>query len=65
MSDVFVIRVQDIQQARIFFEQLGLSFVEEQHGEGPVHFACERNGKVFEIYPSTSGKSSARFYEAE
>lgn len=30
---------------------LGLEFVREQHGDGPVHFACEKDGVVFEVYP--------------
>ncbi|MBZ0293255.1 MAG: hypothetical protein K8L99_11880 [Anaerolineae bacterium] len=28
-----------------------MSFVEEQHGVGPVHFACEINNVVIELYP--------------
>ena len=33
------------------FECLGLTFVREQHGEGPEHYACEKDGRVLEIYP--------------
>ncbi len=59
---VFVIRTQEVERTREFFETLGLTFVQEQHGDGPVHFACEANGVVFEIYP-TDKKSAAKFIE--
>jgi hypothetical protein len=50
-DDVFVIKTDDPIKLRDFFTKLGLSFVQEQHDGGPVHYACEVNGKVFEIYP--------------
>jgi len=28
-----------------------LTFTEEPHGKGPIHFACEGGGMVFELYP--------------
>lgn len=57
---VFVIKVQYPERVRLFFELFGMSFEREQHGDGPVHYACERDGNVFEIYPG-DGKTSARF----
>lgn len=59
---VFVIRTQEVERTRAFFEKLGLAFVQEQHGDGPIHFACEQNGVVFEIYP-TGSINSCRFIE--
>ncbi len=52
MSKVFVINSTQPEAVLEFFTQLGLSFAEEQHGNGPVHHACEANGMVFEIYPA-------------
>ncbi|MBI4140799.1 hypothetical protein HY485_03090 [Candidatus Woesearchaeota archaeon] len=39
-----------------FYETLGLSFVQEQHGNGPVHYAAQlKHNTVLEIYPSEFG----------
>ncbi len=47
-----VITVNNIDRVREFLEHnFGLVFTKEQHGTGPEHYACEMNGKVFEIYP--------------
>jgi len=35
-----------------FFTALGLVFESEQHGRGPKHYACQRGGQVFELYPA-------------
>ena len=48
-----VIRATEQGKVLKFFEQLGLEFVPEKHGNGPLHYACERNGVVLEIYQST------------
>ena len=61
---VFVIKTAELEKTRAFFETLGLTFVEEKHGKGPVHYACERNGVVFEIYPQgKDGLDSFKFIE--
>ena len=52
---VALIRTHDIEAAKTFFEAFGLTFVQEQHGSGPVHYACEVGGAVFEIYPARDG----------
>ena len=31
---------------------ISLELVEEKHGNGPTHWACERDGAVLEVYPS-------------
>ncbi len=58
---VFVIRTPEMARVVDFFQSMGLGFVEEQHGDGPVHHACARHDALLEIYPGE--KSSARFYE--
>jgi cupin superfamily acireductone dioxygenase involved in methionine salvage len=49
---VLVLRVDDMERVRMFFEQMGLTFVKEKHGKGPEHFAAEHGENVLEIYPS-------------
>ncbi|MEZ4686634.1 MAG: glyoxalase/bleomycin resistance/extradiol dioxygenase family protein [Bacteroidia bacterium] len=41
------------------YEQLGLVFGRHQHGNGPIHFAAEHNGFVFEIYPLSKHKRNS------
>lgn len=48
-----VIRVADIERSKNFYAGLGLSFRQEQHGDGPVHYASEVNGVVIELYPAS------------
>jgi lactoylglutathione lyase len=38
-----------------FYEAIGLAFVEEKHGSGPTHYACELGDTVIEIYPGSQG----------
>src|SRR4051812_48691508 len=52
--NLVVIRASDLQQSVAFYESLGLSFVEEKHGSGPTHVACDLDGTVFEIYPDVN-----------
>ena len=50
--DTFVVTCADIDRAKDFLEEnFGLVFIKEQHKGGPEHYACERGGKVLEIYP--------------
>lgn len=46
-----VIRTSNLDRAIAFYRTLGLSFNEEKHGNGPVHFSCELDNLVLEIYP--------------
>ena len=46
------IRVADIDRSAQFYSLLGLVFVTHSHGEGPLHYASEEGGVVFEIYPA-------------
>ena len=49
---LLVIRCQDIEVSKNFYQKLGLSFAKEKHGNGPEHYSCEHNGCVFELYPN-------------
>lgn len=51
LLNLLVIRVIDIDQAVNFYEQLGLRFDKQQHGNGPQHYSADLGTTVFEIYP--------------
>jgi len=46
-----VLRARDLEQTLAFYRALGLSFVREQHGSGPVHYSSQLGPTVLEIYP--------------
>lgn len=48
---IMVIRTGRMEEVRKHLEDMGLVFVEEQHGKGPVHYACQVGKTVTEIYP--------------
>ena len=52
--NLLVIRSEEPARAVRFYELLGLRFQEEQHGQGPVHWAAQSGGLVMEIYPARS-----------
>ena len=52
---VIVLYAEDIVVTRQCYETVGLDFVEEKHGKGPVHYACALPGIVIEIYPMRDG----------
>lgn len=51
MLNLLVLRCADIHISRQFYECLGLTFTDEQHGKGPTHYACEVGAMVLELYP--------------
>src|SRR5438128_2502142 len=53
--NLLTIRASDVKRTVRFYAGLGLRFVPEQHGNGPVHFAASCEGLVFEIYPLRPG----------
>jgi lactoylglutathione lyase len=60
VTNLVVLRTAELVAARLFYEALGLSFVEEQHGSGPVHLSCEHGGTVMELYPGKPGQAPER-----
>lgn len=60
MLNLLVLRTADLASTRSFYEVFGLSFLEEQHGSGPVHLSCERDGTVLELYPGKPGQAPER-----
>jgi catechol 2,3-dioxygenase-like lactoylglutathione lyase family enzyme len=55
--NLLVLRCKDAEVTRRFYEQLGLTFVEEKHGAGPQHHAWENGGVVPELYPVADGQA--------
>jgi lactoylglutathione lyase len=56
--NLVVIRSTNIEQAAKFYQQLGLSLIKHQHGNGLEHFASELGSVTFEIYPCPTGTAS-------
>lgn len=46
-----VLRADDLEACRRFYELLGLVFVREQHGRGPEHLSTAIGATVLELYP--------------
>ncbi|WP_342778357.1 VOC family protein [Streptomyces botrytidirepellens] len=58
-----VLYTDHLEESREFYTALGLPFVREQHGSGPVHYSTTlADGMVIELYPATAKRpaSSAR-----
>ncbi|WP_275287177.1 VOC family protein [Halomonas elongata] len=54
---LLVLRCQALEVSKRFYERLGFRFVKEQHGDGPIHYASQEAGMVFELYPLREGES--------
>jgi lactoylglutathione lyase len=63
--NLLVLRVAALAEARRFYERLGMSFTEEQHGKGPLHLSANLDGTVFELYPQTESESSTSVDDVE
>lgn len=57
-ASLLVIRASDIETALAFYRALGLTFAQEQHGAGPIHYSCDLDGFIFEIYPARVGETN-------
>lgn len=54
--DLVVLRSSELDAARAFYEAVGLRFVAEKHGDGPIHLAVTlADGVVLELYMATGG----------
>jgi lactoylglutathione lyase len=48
---LIVLRSGSVEASLAFYRAIGLSFIEEKHGSGPVHYSCVLGPTVIEIYP--------------
>lgn len=53
---LLVLRTNQIERCLAFYRSLGITFVLEQHGTGPLHYAADVDGVVFELYPLTAAQ---------
>ena len=53
--NLLVLRCNNIETSKAFYEKLGLTFVQEQHGKGPVHYSTFMGELVMELYPLAKG----------
>ncbi len=52
---LIVLRTANLIQTLEFYQALGLNFVEEKHGNSPIHYSCNLGQTVLEIYPGKPG----------
>jgi lactoylglutathione lyase len=57
---LIVLRSANVDAALTFYQALGLTFAQEQHGSGPIHYSCQIGGTVLEIYPGEEGVAPDR-----
>jgi lactoylglutathione lyase len=56
-----VLYAADADKTAEFYRAIGLELADEDHGEGPVHFATDLDGVHFAIYPTAGrGRAPAR-----
>jgi lactoylglutathione lyase len=48
---LLVLRCENLEASKNFYEMLGMMFVSEQHGKGLIHYSSNSLGFIFELYP--------------
>jgi predicted enzyme related to lactoylglutathione lyase len=56
---LLVLKSRQVDKLRAFYQSLGITFTQEQHGQGPVHYSGAVAGAVLEIYPLPDDTSTA------
>lgn len=51
--NLIVLRVGNLKKSVEFYQSLGFNFIEEKHGNGPIHYAADINGLVLELYSAS------------
>ncbi|MBA2115653.1 VOC family protein [Bremerella alba] len=54
--NLIALRSRDPEVTVRFYQSLGLILIEEQHDQGPIHWASDTNDFVLEIYPAKSAE---------
>ena len=49
--NLLVIRTENPEKLKTQYEKIGFEFDYHKHGNGPFHYASEKDDFVFEIYP--------------
>src|SRR5262249_3032512 len=55
LLNLLVLKTPHVGRMREFYQAIGIEFTEEQHGNGPVHYAGKVGDVVIEIYPLPAG----------
>jgi hypothetical protein len=56
---LLVLKTRQLDVVRNFYAALGIAFMKEQHGKGPVHYAGQLGDLTLEIYPLTEESAAA------
>jgi lactoylglutathione lyase len=56
---LMVLKTMQLGKVRTFYQSLGIDFVEERHGKGPLHYAGRVGEAVLELYPLPVGLTTA------
>jgi predicted enzyme related to lactoylglutathione lyase len=56
---LLVLKTAQVAELCRFYHALGIDFVKERHGKGPVHYSGRAGDVLLEIYPLPSGVSVA------
>jgi lactoylglutathione lyase len=48
---LIVIKTKQLDLLKSFYEKIGLTFIEERHGTGPIHYSSSNKNLVLELYP--------------
>ena len=57
---LIVLRTATIETMLVFYGALGLVFVQEQHGTGPIHYSTALGDVIMEIFPAETGQALDR-----
>ncbi|MEO9590236.1 VOC family protein [Rhodopirellula bahusiensis] len=61
MADIslrlLVLKTHDVSGVVAFYQSLGFTFTEEQHGKGPLHHSAPLGDGIIEIYPLPDDKT--------
>ena len=51
--ELLVLRCENLERTRAYYEAAGLKFAQEQHGQGARHYSATLGTLVLELYPAT------------
>lgn len=57
---LIVLRTSTLERTLQFYRAMGLEFVQEQHGTGPVHYSTALDETTLEVYPAEAGQAPDR-----
>ncbi len=58
--DALILYSEDLNKSVEFYRKLGLPMEAEDHGDGPVHYACELNNAHVAIFEAKPGQALKR-----